>query len=136
MTDKFLREVRFTNVSEVMTRPVVFVDGDDTVANAIGLMREKWVSSLIINKRTPEDAWGIITRKDVVNKVVDPGKNPHEIKISEIMTKPVITVIPELALKYCARLMNSVGIRRAPVCDGKEIIGLVSNTDIFNAIEI
>ena len=48
----------------------------------------------------------------------------------------LITVSPGLALKYCARLFNSAGIRRAPVFDGKEIIGILSNTDIFNAIEV
>ena len=54
----------------------------------------------------------------------------------EIMSKPLITVSPGLALKYCARLFNAAGIRRAPVFDGKEIIGILSNTDIFNAIQV
>jgi predicted transcriptional regulator len=48
----------------------------------------------------------------------------------------LITVSPGLALKYCARLFNAAGIRRAPVFDGKEIIGILSNTDIFNSIEV
>jgi CBS domain-containing protein len=99
-------------------------------------MREKEVSCLIVNRRGPEDAWGIMTRKDVVNKVADPGKDPCEVKVFEIMSKPLITVSPGLALKYCARLFNHTGIRRAPVFDGKEIVGILSNTDIFRAIKV
>jgi CBS domain-containing protein len=119
-----------------MHKAVVYIDGKKTVADAVRLMREKKVSSLIVNRRGPEDAFGIVTRKDVVNKVVDPGKDPAQVKIFEIMSKPLITVSPGLALKYCARLFNAAGVRRAVVFDGKEIVGMLSNTDIFNAIEV
>jgi CBS domain-containing protein len=67
---------------------------------------------------------------------VDPGKDPLQVKVFEIMTKPLVMVSPGLALKYCARLLHHAGIRRAPVFDGKNIIGMLSNTDIFNAIQL
>lgn len=136
MNEKALKDVRFATVADVMSKEVVFVDGKETVADAIKLMKDKGVSSLVVNRRSHEDAWGIMTRKDVVNKVVDPGIDPSDIKVFEIMSKPVVMVSPGLALKYSARLLNHAGIRRAPVFNGKEIIGIVSNTDIFNAIEI
>ncbi len=119
-----------------MTEVVVFVDGSQTVAEAISWMRAQGVSSLLVNRRSPEDTWGIMTRKDIVHKVVDPGKDPHDVKVYEIMSKPLITIYPDLALKYCARLLHHTGIRRAPVFDGTEIVGILSNTDIFNAIEV
>ena len=78
----------------------------------------------------------MVTRKDVVNKIVDPGKDPHEVKVFEIMSKPLITVPLTSRLKYCARLMDHAGIRRVAVFDGKEIVGILSNTDIFNAIKV
>ncbi len=134
MAKKTLKEVRFATASTVMKKNVVAIDGKETVAEAIRLMRDKKVSSLLVNRRGKEDAWGIVTRKDVVNKIVDPGRNPKEVKVFEIMSKPLVVVSPGLALKYCARLFHQAGIRRAPVFDGKEIIGIISNTDIFNAI--
>lgn len=133
---KALKGVRFMKAQDAMTKDVVYVDGSVSVADAVALMREKRVSSLIVKNRSQDDAFGIITRKDVVNKVVDPGKSPADVKVFEIMTKPLIMVSPGLALKYCARLMNASGIRRAPVFDGKKIIGMLSNTDIFNAIQV
>jgi CBS domain-containing protein len=136
MPKETLKDVRFAKAADVMTRDVVYIDGDKSVADAIKLMREKKVSSLVVNRRASEDAWGMMTRKDVVSKVVDPGKDPNEVKVFEIMSKPLIMVSPGLALKYCARLMNHAGIRRATVFDGKEIVGMLSNTDIFNAIKV
>ena len=135
MAKKALKGVRFAKAGDVMSTDVVYIDGKKTVAEAVRLMRQKKVSSLLVNRRSQEDAWGIVTRKDVVCKVVDPGRNPAQVKVFEIMSKPLITVSPGLALKYCARLFHNTGIRRAPVFDGKEIVGLLSNTDIFNAIE-
>lgn len=136
MAEKMLKDVRFAKAADVMTRDVAFIDGAATAADAIRIMRERRVSSLIVNRRTPDDAWGIITRKDVVNKIVDPGRDPNEVKVFEIMTKPLVVLSPGLALKYCARLMHATGIRRAVVFDGKDIVGILSNTDIFNAIKV
>jgi CBS domain-containing protein len=136
MAKKPLKGVRFATASTVMKKDIVTIDGKETVADAIKLMKEKKVSSLLVKRRGQEDAWGIVTRKDVVNKIVDPGKNPKELKVFEIMTKPLLMVSPGLALKYCARLFHNAGVRRAPVFDGKDVVGILSNTDIFNAIEL
>ena len=133
---KAMPDVRNAKAQDVMTKNVVFVSGSKTVADAIKLMRKEKVSSLVVKHRNQADAHGIVTRKDVVNKVADPGKDPAKVKVFDIMTKPLVMVSPGLALKYCARLMNHAGIRRAPVFDGKNIVGMLSNTDIFNAIQV
>lgn len=131
-----MADVRTLQAQQVMTKDVAFVDGDKTVADAVRRMKEAKVSSLVVNRRSQEDAWGILTRKDVVSKVIAPGKDPAGVKVFEVMTKPLVMVSPGLILKYSARLMQMAGIRRAPVFDGTEIVGLLSNTDIFNAIEV
>src|SRR3972149_7602976 len=133
MSIRAVEKVKSLKVSDVMRKNVVTIDGSATVSEAVALMRKRRVSSLLVNRRTHDDAWGMLVRKDVVSKVIDPSKDPDKVKVFEIMTKPVVMVSPSLALKYCARLMNQAGIRRAPVFDGKQIIGILSNTDIFNA---
>ncbi len=136
MEGKALKEVRFAKAADVMTKNVVYIDGNETVANAIELMKEKGISSLVVNRRGPEDTWGIMTRKDVISKVVSPGRDPYGVLVFEIMTKPLVMVSPDLELKYCARLFNQIGIKRAPVFDGKEIVGILSNSNIFFAIGV
>jgi len=131
-----MAEVRELKAQDVMTKNVAYIDGSKTVADAVKQMKKQKVSSLVVNRRSQADAWGIITRKDVVSKVISPGKEPADVKVFEIMTKPLVMISPGLTLKYCARLMSAAGIRRAPVFDGKEIVGILSNTNIFNALEV
>jgi CBS domain-containing protein len=136
MAKNILNDARVAKAGDVMTKFVFYIDGDKSVADAIRIMKGESLSSLVVNGRTPDDPWGIITRKDVVTKIVGPDKNPNEIKIFEIMSKPLITVPPDFALKDCAQLMHNKGIRRVAVFDGKAIVGLLSNTDIFNVIKV
>jgi CBS domain-containing protein len=131
-----MADVRELKAQDVMTKNVAYIDGSKTVADAVRQMKKQNVSSLVVNRRSQADAWGIITRKDVVSKVISPGKEAADVKVFEIMTKPLVMVSPGLTLKYCARLMAAAGIRRAPVFDGKEIVGILSNTNIFNALEV
>ncbi len=136
MSIEVVEKVKSLKVSDVMHKDVVTIDGSATVSEAVALMRKRRVSSLLVNRRTHDDAWGMLVRKDVVSKVIDPSKDPDKVKVFEIMTKPVVMVSPSLALKYCARLMNQAGLRRAPVFDGKNVVGIISNTDIFNALPV
>ena len=126
--------VKSMKVADVMKTTIDKIDGSATVAEAVRLMLELRVSCLLVRRRNHDDAWGIVVRKDVVNKVIDPGKDPDKVRVHEIMTRPLITVSPGLALKYCARLMHRAGIRRAPVFDGTNIVGIITNTDIFLAL--
>jgi len=129
------QNVRIVKAQDLMHKGVETIDGSASVAEALKKMRKKKVSSLIVNRRNGADAWGIITKKDIVSKVIDPGptrRNLSETKVYEIMCKPLVTVSPGLAIKYCIRLMSHAGVTRAPVFDGKEIIGILSFTDVFN----
>ena len=52
--------------------------------------------------------------------------------VEDVMTKPAITVSPELALRDCVQMMRMVGVRRLPVADGRGLVGILSNTDLFH----
>ncbi len=116
---------------DIMTKNVVMVEEGISVAEAVTTMIENKVSSLIVNRINDDDSYGIITRRDVVNKVVAEGISPQGIKVADIMTKPLLTIPPNLSIKHVARLMVHTGVRRMPVFDSRKIIGIVSNSDIF-----
>ncbi|RLC45488.1 MAG: hypothetical protein DRH70_07410 [Candidatus Coatesbacteria bacterium] len=118
---------------DLMTKQVEFIDGSKTVAEAIRQMTERNVSSLIVDHRSIEDAYGILTRKDIVTKVIATGADPHATKVADIMSKPLVFASPGLEHKYAARLLANTGFRRLPVFDGKNIIGMLSNSDLFAA---
>ncbi len=115
----------------IMTKDVATVRGSATVAEAVRLMRLKELRSLIVEPRNDGDAYGIVTESDIVGKVVAYGKDPKQVRVSEIMTKPCIVVNPDLDVEYVARLFANTGIWRAPVIQG-ELLGIISVTDIIN----
>lgn len=116
--------------TDIMNTHVVSIRGSATIAEAVKLMAQKGVHCLMVDRRTDADAYGIITETDIVYQVIAYGKDPHTVRVFEIMTKPCITVNPELEVEYVARLFAMTGIRRAPVIQG-ELLGIISTTDIL-----
>jgi len=116
--------------SDIMTKDVATIRSSATVAEAIKLMQERGWRGLIVDRRHEQDAYGIITETDIVYKVVAFGKDPKRIRVHEIMTKPCITVNPDLGLEYIARLFADNGLVRAPVIQGT-LLGIISLADIL-----
>ncbi len=117
-------------VKDIMRRNVVTIDGMATVREAVAKMRSEDVTALLVDKRHQNDAWGIVTVPDLVREVIAPGRHPDNTNVYEIMTKPVITVPPDMDIRYVARLLYRVGVRRAPVEDRGELIGMISMSDL------
>lgn len=116
--------------SEIMTKEVVTIKGKQTVAEAVKLMKDNGLRALIVDRRSNADPYGIVTETDIVYKVAAYGLDPKKVKVYEVMTKPCITVNPELGVEYVARLFANTRIRRAPVIAG-DLVGIISVTDIL-----
>jgi len=80
--------------------------------------------------------WGFMTETDIIEKVVAKELDPGSISITDIMSKPVITVSPRASLQECAALLARADIRRVLVYDAKDIVGIVSTSDIFEALQV
>lgn len=119
---------------DVMTKHVVDIEPDATVAEAIEKMKQWNVSSLLVKRESNMGNWGFMTETDVIEKVVANGSDPAHIAVAEIMSRPVITVSPKFSLQECASLLTRADIRRVLVYDGQNIVGIVSSSDIFNAL--
>lgn len=115
---------------DIMTRDVATIRGAATVAEAVKLMREKGVNTLIVNRRHDQDAYGILTATDVVYKVTAYGKDPGRVRVCDIMTKPCIVVNADLGVEYVARLFANTKIHQAPVIQG-DVLGVVTIADIL-----
>ena len=109
-----------------MTKEVITVDSDKTIFDAAVLMSEKEIACLVvIDDKTPI---GIVTERDFVRRVVS-KKSLLNAKISEIMSKPLITVDPESSLRDAARLMINNKIRRLPVVKENKLVGVLVASD-------
>jgi len=109
-----------------MTKDVVTIDINKSVVDAATLMNEKTIGCLVVvNKDVPV---GIVTERDVVRKAV--AKNlPSHVKISEIMSTPLITIDPDSSLREAARLMLKNKIRRLPVVKTNKLDGILVASD-------
>lgn len=117
---------------DIMNTNVVTIKGSASVAEAIKKMKEHGIRSLIVDRRTEDDAYGTITQRDIVYKVVAKGLDPKTVEVSEVMTKPLVVINPNLDVKYVARLLANTGLSRAPVISDHKLVGVVSLTDITN----
>ncbi|RTR36573.1 CBS domain-containing protein [Shewanella canadensis] len=116
--------------ADVMTKKFVMVDGLDTVADAIELASSQDVRVLLVNKRNEDDEFGMVLMSDIAKKVLAKDKAPERVNIYEIMIKPVLSVSPEMDVRYCARLFERFRITKAPVIEAGKILGLVSYHDL------
>lgn len=117
--------------SDLMNRNVKFIREDASLLDAIRKMKEFDVSSLMVESANKVDGIGIVTRKDLINKLIDPEPGEQHALVSDVMTMPAVMVPPNMSILGCVRLMKRCNIRRVPVFDGKQVVGILSNSDIF-----
>lgn len=115
---------------DIMTTGVVTISGSATVAEAVKRMKEKGLRALIVDRRSEDDPYGIVSETDIIYKVAAFGHDPKTLRVYEIMTKPCVVVPPDLGVEYVARLFAGTRLRRAPVVEGK-LLGIVSVSDIL-----
>lgn len=116
---------------DIMNTSIHYIDGIATVKEAAVLMRKENVTTLIVEKRNVDDAWGMVVSQDLIRGVIIANTLPEVVHVYEIMSKPLITVTSDMDIRYVARLMNRVGIRRAPVEDCGELVGIISQADLI-----
>jgi CBS domain-containing protein len=115
---------RRTRVEDLMSTPLLTIGRDATVVEAAAKMREHEVNALIVTTSPPS----IVTSTDVLDAVAE-GLDTSELRVSEIMTRSVETVPPDLRLEEAAAMMTNFGINHLPVVDD-DFVGMISSTDI------
>lgn len=116
-----------------MVETVFTVTGEAVVAEAAALMAEKRVSCLPISMG--QGALGVVTEKDIIQKVVASGKDPRKVRVKEIMSTPLILAPSTITIKEAAEKMLSHQIRRLVITDEKgKLVGLATMTDIIRWI--
>ncbi len=117
-------------VRDVMRPDFDMVDGMDTVADALKNSKHPETKCFIVNVRHDNDEYGIVLLSDIAKHVLAKDKSPDRVNIYEIMSKPVVSVDPDMDIRYCTRLFDNFGLSRAPVVESKKVIGIVGYTDI------
>ena len=118
-------------VKDVMTNNYQLVDGLMTVREALFNMKSSGSVVLIVDKRHANDEYGIVLLTDIAREVLAVDRSPERVNIYEIMSKPVVSVDPEMDIRYCARLFHRLGFCYAPVTCGGELRGMIGYEEML-----
>ncbi|NOS88401.1 MAG: CBS domain-containing protein [Methylococcaceae bacterium] len=113
-------------VRDVMKTDFGTIDGVATIAEALKKMKSLKTAVLIVEKRNDDDEYGMLTSGDIARHVLAKDRAPDRVNVYEIMSKPVISVHPDMDIRYCSRLFANYNLVRAPVLENKQVIGMVS----------
>ncbi|HYW03921.1 MAG TPA: CBS domain-containing protein [Gammaproteobacteria bacterium] len=125
-----MNQRRIVRVRDAMRTRFDVVDGTITVREALKSLRHAETKALIVNKRHQDDEYGMVLISDIGRQVLARDRSPDRVNVYEVMTKPVLSVPPDMDVRYCARLFERYRLARAPVIEEGEVLGIVSFTDL------
>ncbi|WP_227814331.1 CBS domain-containing protein [Nitrogeniibacter aestuarii] len=117
-------------VRDVMEANFHTIDGMATITDALQAMKKLGAQGLIVDKRHDDDEYGMLLVSDIARHVLGKDRAPDRVNVYEVMAKPVITVDPEMDIRYCARLFTRFELSRAPVVENSRVVGIVSFSDL------
>lgn len=117
-------------VRDVMKTEFDLIEGMALISDALKTMKHVETKCLIVDKRHVDDEYGLLLLSDVARKVLAKDLSPERVNVYEIMAKPVLTVDPQMDIRYCARLFDRFELSRAPVVENQQVVGIVSFTDL------
>jgi predicted transcriptional regulator len=121
-----MSDPKWVPVRQVMRTDVTLVNGRIDILEAMKVMKKVQATCLIVEKRHDNDEYGMLLFSDVAKQVIAKDRAPERVNVYEIMAKPVISIRPEMDIRYCARLFDSFGISHAPVIENDKVVGIVS----------
>lgn len=122
-----------THLLEAKGRQVIYISPDASVFEAIKLMAEKCIGSLVVLDEQGKLA-GIVTERDYARKVIVMGRSSKDTRVAEIMTSDVLTTDGDDTVNACMELMTEKKIRHLPVVEDGQVIAMVSIGDLVQAI--
>lgn len=116
----------YQSVRDIMMPNFKKIEGITKVSDALAMMTRENVNAILIEPRSESDVYGIMTLRDIARKVIGERRQLHETHVYEIMTKPVLSVSPDMPLPYAARHMTHFGVSYAMVLENNAVIGMIS----------
>ncbi|MBS7650781.1 MAG: CBS domain-containing protein [Candidatus Bathyarchaeia archaeon] len=116
---------------DVMSRPVVTAREDESVVKVAQLMENHRIGGVIVVDERNNPV-GIVTERDLATRVVAKNLQPANVKVSEVMSKPLAMIDGETSIREAARRMSKLEIRRLAVMSKGELVGIITSKDILN----
>ena len=123
-----------TPIEHYMNTDLVILESDKFTDEALNLMKEKDVRSVLVSHLG--EVMGIVSKTDILFKVMSHGRNPGKVRLREIMTSPVLAVDPHNTIQETLSIMDKHVIRQVIVSSHSAVLGMVSRDDLFEKIHM
>jgi len=123
-------------VKDVMTpkEKLIMISPMATVREALKMMKEHKVRSVIVDKTKPDSAYGLVTFKNILQSIVAEDGDIDLLNVYDIAATPAVAVSAKLNVKYAAKMMVQSSIKRLLVVDNNELYGILTMTDIIGIL--
>ncbi len=123
-----------TPIEHYIDTNVVILESDKFTDEALNLMKEKGIRSILVSHLG--EVMGIVSKTDILFKVMSQGRNPGKVRLREIMTSPVLAVDPHNTIQETLSIMDKHVVRQVIVSSHSAVLGMVSRDDIFEKIHM
>ena len=120
------------SISGIMTRDVATVPKSVSVAEAARIMDSRRISCVVVMEQ--DEPAGVLTEKDMIQRVVTAERNPCETRVADVMSSPVTTIPQDYSVLEVCRKMDALHVHRLIVMEGGKLCGIVTQTDIMRAV--
>lgn len=122
------------HVADLMVSDVVTISPMAKLREAMQLMRDRKIKSVVVEKQSPGDAWGVLTYSMVLRTVIQEDGDVDLINVYDVATKPAVCVSRKLEIRHAVGMMLNLGIKRLIVSEHNELEGILTMNDIVGAI--
>jgi CBS domain-containing protein len=119
---------------DIMVKDVVQISSSTAVIDAVRVMDRNEIGCILIVDRG--QTRGIITQRDLMEKVLERASDPREVRVSDVMTKKLVIGNPEMDIHEAANLMFKKKIKRLPIAEDGKLVGLVTLTNIARTVGV
>ncbi|MGA1869734.1 MAG: cyclic nucleotide-binding/CBS domain-containing protein [bacterium] len=133
MTRAFTSTDICDDVVEIMSQNVAAINIGSMVVEAVEVMVAKNITSIVIMEG--EKVVGIFTERDLCRKIIAPRNEPTNLKIEKVMSRPVMSIPYHYSLSDASRIMEKMHIRRLVVMKENKLCGILTQSDIFRAMQ-
>ncbi len=121
-------------IEVVLNRDVILLESDRFANEAVKTMKERNARSVLVSGDKGE-AVGIVSKTDILFKVMSKGRNPAKVRLRDIMNSPVLAVDPKTTIQETLSIMDKHLIRQIMVSSNAAVLGMVTREDIFERIQ-
>jgi CBS domain-containing protein len=123
-----------SSIQDILNTNVIILEGDRFADEAIKLMKDRNARSVLVSYHG--EVIGIVSKTDILFKVMSQGRNPSRVKLREIMTTPVLAVNPKATVQEALSIMDKHTVRQIIISSNAAVLGIVSRDDIFEKIHL